>query len=101
MVRVMNATPLIRLLRDVFSQGSNYLYSILQESLKRRATKLAAAFNQLSNVSCNSPDGALYLFPNIRLPEKAVQAAVRNGKLPDEMYAMDLLEATGVVRVSL
>ncbi|KAJ3310133.1 hypothetical protein HDU93_005445, partial [Gonapodya sp. JEL0774] len=65
-------------------------------SLRRRALKLAAAFNTLTNVSCQSPDGAMYLFPTVRLPPRAVQEAERRGKVPDVWYALEMLEGTGV-----
>lgn len=38
----------------------------------------------------------MYLFPTIRLPKKAVDAAAAEGRQPDELYAMQLLEATGI-----
>lgn len=44
-------------------------------SLKRRATKLAESMNKLEGVSCPPIDGALYLFPRIKLSDKAVAAA--------------------------
>src|SRR5690606_35242265 len=66
-------------------------------SLKRRALKMVAAFNAMEGVTCNNADGAMYLFPQIRLPAKAVQAA---GSMPaDEFYCMKMVEETGVVTV--
>ncbi|KAI8910128.1 pyridoxal phosphate-dependent transferase [Gorgonomyces haynaldii] len=75
-------------------------FSSIFESIKRRATKLAKAFNELEGVSCNSAQGAMYLFPQIRLPEKAVQEARKQQMEPDEFYSMALLEATGVCVVA-
>ncbi|KAI8979833.1 pyridoxal phosphate-dependent transferase [Mycotypha africana] len=66
------------------------------ESLRRRAVKLAKCFNGLENVSCNDAEGAMYLFPQIRLPAKAIEAAKSSKMAPDAFYAMALLEATGV-----
>lgn len=66
------------------------------ESLKRRATRLADAFNAMPGVSCNKPEGAMYLFPQITL-SAAAQAAAKENKLnPDAFYCLKLLEATGV-----
>jgi alanine transaminase len=56
-------------------------------SLQRRAQKLATAMAQLPGVSCPPIDGALYLFPQIALPPKAVAAAAALKKQPDVMYA--------------
>merc|ERR1712216_301843 len=44
-------------------------------SLERRAQKLSKSFNELPGVSCNAIQGALYAFPMLELPEKAVAAA--------------------------
>lgn len=38
----------------------------------------------------------MYLFPTIKLPAKAVEAAHAEGRAADEFYALRLLDATGV-----
>ncbi|KAK9119799.1 hypothetical protein Scep_017892 [Stephania cephalantha] len=43
--------------------------------------------------------GAMYSFPQIRLPPKAIEAAKRAGKVPDVFYCLKLLEATGISTV--
>ncbi|KAI8824035.1 pyridoxal phosphate-dependent transferase [Fimicolochytrium jonesii] len=65
-------------------------------SLQKRAAQLAEAFNKLEGVSCQPAQGAMYLFPQIHLPEKAIAAAKKAGVAPDELYCMELLNATGV-----
>lgn len=72
--------------------------AILQ-SLKRRAIKLVDALRAMEGVSCEAPEGALYVFPTIRLPQKAMDAAKAAGKAPDTFYALSLLDETGVVMV--
>ncbi|KAG0479367.1 hypothetical protein HPP92_010225 [Vanilla planifolia] len=42
---------------------------------------------------------AMYSFPQIRLPPKAIEAAKKAGKLPDVFYCLKLLEATGISTV--
>jgi len=66
------------------------------DSLKRRATQLVSTFNSLPGVSCCCPDGSMYAFPCIELPEAAVAAAKAQGKAPDMFYALRLLEETGI-----
>ncbi|KAJ3045254.1 hypothetical protein HDV00_011126 [Rhizophlyctis rosea] len=68
----------------------------IYESLKRRARKLADALNELEGVTCNPAQGAMYLFPQIRLPQGAVEAAEKVGRKADEFYCLELLNATGV-----
>ena len=38
----------------------------------------------------------MYLFPTIHIPQKATEAAKKEGRGPDEFYCMKLLDATGV-----
>ncbi len=66
------------------------------ESLRRRSTKLVAALNRLEDVTCNACDGAMYAFPQLRLPARAVKAAKDRGVTPDTLYALELLDATGI-----
>lgn len=40
--------------------------------------------------------GAMYLFPQITMPEGAIQAAKKVKKAPDAFYCMQLLEKTGI-----
>mmetsp|Transcript_18252 Transcript_18252/g.39287 ORF Transcript_18252/g.39287 Transcript_18252/m.39287 type:complete len:505 (+) Transcript_18252:254-1768(+) len=68
-------------------------------SLRRRAELLVGALNKLEGVSCNAAEGALYAFPRIRLPQRAVEEAKRIGKQPDWLYCRELLESTGIVVV--
>ncbi|KHG05613.1 Alanine aminotransferase 2, mitochondrial -like protein [Gossypium arboreum] len=68
-------------------------------SLARRAKTLEDAFNKLEGVTCNKAEGAMYLFPRIDLPEKAIKAAEAAKKAPDAYYCQRLLAATGIVLV--
>ncbi|GAA0168092.1 transaminase [Lithospermum erythrorhizon] len=69
------------------------------ESLRRRAQIMTDGFNSCRNVVCNFTEGAMYSFPQIRLPPKAIEAAKRAGKVPDVLYCLKLLEATGISTV--
>jgi alanine transaminase len=68
-------------------------------SLGRRAKVLTAALNKLEGVSCNAAEGAMYVFPRLDLPERALKAAGAVGMLADVFYARRLLDATGIVIV--
>jgi len=50
----------------------------------------------LAGVSCEPLEGALYAFPQIHLPKKAIEEAKRRGKQPDTMYCLELLDETGL-----
>jgi len=65
-------------------------------SLARRAKLLTDALNGLEGVSCQSVEGAMYAFPSITLPVKALERAAALGKYPDVLYCLELLEETGL-----
>ncbi|GBN25979.1 Alanine aminotransferase 2 [Araneus ventricosus] len=69
--------------------------AILQ-SLKERALLVEKTFNRMKGIKCNAVAGAMYAFPRLILPEKAIQKAKSLGQAPDFFYAMQLLENTGI-----
>jgi len=68
-------------------------------SLRKRAHIMTDAFNALEGVSCQFTEGAMYSFPSITIPPKAIAAAKAAGKAPDVFYCLALLEATGISTV--
>lgn len=67
--------------------------------LKDLATKAKLTeemFNSIPGIHCNTVQGAMYSFPRITIPNKAVEEAKRVGEEPDSFYAMQLLEETGI-----
>eukprot|EP00246_Nothoceros_aenigmaticus_P005443 TRINITY_DN1750_c0_g1_i1.p1 TRINITY_DN1750_c0_g1~~TRINITY_DN1750_c0_g1_i1.p1 ORF type:complete len:147 (+),score=19.63 TRINITY_DN1750_c0_g1_i1:80-520(+) len=69
------------------------------ESLRKRAHMMTDGFNDCQNVICNFTEGAMYSFPQIKLPRTAIAAAKESGKAPDVFYCLKLLEATGISTV--
>jgi alanine transaminase len=65
-------------------------------SLKLRAKMVADTFNSFEGFSCNPVQGAMYAFPQIKLPPKAIEAAKSKNKAADVFYAFELLENTGI-----
>ena len=72
----------------------------IHKALATRTRTMAARLNALPGVSCVDSPGALYLYPQIRLPAAAIQAAQDAGKAPDTFYALAMLDATGICVVS-
>lgn len=66
------------------------------ERMERRGNQLFEAFYKMRGVECQKPQGAMYLFPRISLPENAIIEAKRQGLTPDTFYAMALLNQTGI-----
>ena len=74
------------------------------KSLGLKAKLLQNAINKLPGMKTNPSNGAMYLFPKIEIPEKAIEAASKtivNGKpvKPDMLWAMELLDNTGIIVV--
>ena len=69
------------------------------DSLYARAQRIARELNELPGITCNAAEGAMYLFPSLLLPKRAVSEASRLGMAADEFYCIKLLESTGLVVV--
>jgi aspartate/methionine/tyrosine aminotransferase len=66
------------------------------ESLKRRAKLVGDGLNTIPGFSCQPAQGAMYVFPRVELPVAAVNEAHAHGIAPDTVYAISLLERTGI-----
>lgn len=58
--------------------------------------QLVNGLNAIDGMTCNPSDGAMYAFPRVELPPKALDAAAKQNQTPDTMYALSLLEETGI-----
>ena len=52
--------------------------------------------NQIDGISCVNAEGAMYAFPKVEVPERAFEKAKEMGTTPDNLYALSLLEETGI-----
>ncbi|XP_044735261.1 alanine aminotransferase 2-like [Chrysoperla carnea] len=77
---------------DLFEKEKNAVLG----SLKDRAKLIYDTFNSIPGYSCNEVQGAMYAFPRVEMPEKVIEIAKQNGQEPDEFYAFQLLETTGI-----
>jgi len=65
-------------------------------SLKRRAKMIVDGLNAIDGVTCQKAEGAMYAFPNVTLPPKCAEIAAARETTADSLYAVSLLEATGI-----
>lgn len=65
-------------------------------SLKRRAKIVSMGLDSIPGFSCQPAQGAMYCFPAIELPISAIKEATEKGISADTMYAISLLENTGI-----
>nr|XP_057923789.1 alanine aminotransferase 2-like isoform X3 [Doryrhamphus excisus] len=68
-------------------------------ALAEKAKLTQEVLNTVPGISCNPVQGAMYSFPRISIPEKAVKEATEKGQQPDMFYCMRLLEETGICLV--
>jgi aspartate/methionine/tyrosine aminotransferase len=66
------------------------------ESLRRRSRLVSEGLDEIPGFSCQPATGSMYCFPSIEMPLGAVQAAEEKGISPDTLYAISLLEGTGI-----
>lgn len=64
-------------------------------ALKERAELVYKTLSSFEGYTVNPVQGAMYVFPKIEIPPKAVEAAKAKNMLPDVFYAFELLETTG------
>lgn len=98
-------------------------YDGIFNGLRERAYALYEAFKQMEGVECEKPQvrffppisfylllsnfpqtdiiqGSMYLFPTIKLPQKAIEQAKKENRSPDEFYCFRMLDATGICVVA-
>ena len=77
---------------EQFVEETNGIYN----GLKERSQKLVEGLNQIPGITCVPAEGAMYAFPSVQVPTKAIEAAKELGTTPDNLYALSLLEETGI-----
>jgi alanine transaminase len=65
-------------------------------SLKEKAAMISETFNSMPGISCQKAQGAMYTFPRLHLPKKAIEAAKKRNQVADEFYCFELLDQTGM-----
>ncbi|XP_060665161.1 alanine aminotransferase 2 [Drosophila nasuta] len=66
------------------------------DALKERAELVHKTFSSFEGYTVNPVQGAMYVFPRVEIPPKAVEAAKAKKMAPDALYAFELLESTGI-----
>ena len=102
---VVTGQALVDLMVDPPKEGDDSYLSDKEERLtihnnmKERGFLLYETFSKLEGIKCQKPQGAMYLFPSLLLPKRALEEAQKLNLLPDEFYCLRLLEATGICTV--
>ncbi|KAF3822857.1 hypothetical protein GH733_008231 [Mirounga leonina] len=69
---------------------------VVLAELAAKAKLTEQVFNEAPGIRCNPVQGAMYSFPRVQLPPRAVQRAQELGLAPDMFFCMSLLEETGI-----
>ena len=80
---------------ELFKAETDAIYN----GLKERSQKLVEGLNKIPGITCVPAEGAMYAFPRVEIPEKAFEKAKEMGTTPDNLYALSLLEETGIAVV--
>ncbi|XP_030405342.1 alanine aminotransferase 2-like [Gopherus evgoodei] len=81
----------------VLSLGGCQETQVVLSDLAHKAQLTQEIFSQVPGIHCNPVQGAMYSFPRIQIPARAVQEAQALGLEPDFFFCQKLLEATGIV----
>ncbi|XP_053322526.1 alanine aminotransferase 2 isoform X2 [Spea bombifrons] len=65
-------------------------------NLAEKARLTEEILNRAPGIRCNPVQGAMYSFPRIEIPDKAIKLAEAEGQAPDMFFCMKLLEETGI-----
>lgn len=69
-------------------------------ALKERAELVYNTLSSFEGYTVNKVQGAMYVFPKIEIPPKAIEIAKSKNMTPDTFYASELLETTGICIVA-
>ena len=67
--------------------------------MKERAELLTRTFNDMKQITCTEIEGAMYGFPRLHFSQKFIDAAKKQGKSPDFIYCLEMVDKTGIMTV--
>ncbi|XP_078139827.1 alanine aminotransferase 2-like [Centroberyx gerrardi] len=70
--------------------------SLVLDALAEKAKMTEQILNSVPGIKCNPVQGAMYAFPQIFIPPRAIQEAQSLSIAPDMLYCLRLLEETGI-----
>eukprot|EP00581_Thalassiosira_minuscula_P016594 CAMPEP_0183720840 /NCGR_PEP_ID=MMETSP0737-20130205/13349_1 /TAXON_ID=385413 /ORGANISM="Thalassiosira miniscula, Strain CCMP1093" /LENGTH=475 /DNA_ID=CAMNT_0025950785 /DNA_START=344 /DNA_END=1771 /DNA_ORIENTATION=- len=81
---------------DVSYQSHEQEKKAIFEGLRDRAQLVSKGLDNIPGFSCQPATGAMYCFPSVHMPPGVVKASQELGFSPDTLYALDLLQSTGI-----
>lgn len=68
----------------------------IYNAFKRKSKFLYQKLNSIEGITCQPLEGAMYAFPKIDMPAKAIEEAKKEGVSVDVKYCLSLLRETGI-----
>ncbi|XP_050795758.1 alanine aminotransferase 2-like [Gopherus flavomarginatus] len=93
----LSQTPGVPVCQAYRQSEANTETQVVLSDLAHNAQLTQEVFSQVPGIHCNPVQGAMYSFPRIQIPARAVQEAQALGLEPDLFFCQKLLEATGIV----
>jgi len=80
---------------DLYQKERGAVYN----GLKERAQLLTRTFNDMKQITCTEIEGAMYGFPQIHFSQRFIEDAKKQGKAPDFIYCLEMVDKTGIMTV--
>jgi len=80
---------------DLYNKEAGFVMGGMTE----RAKLLTDSFNDMKQVTCTEIEGAMYGFPRLHFSQKFIDGALAQGKQPDFIYCMEMVNKTGIMTV--
>jgi len=77
---------------ELFIKEKNEVLS----GLKEKGRLVTELLNKIEGVKCNPVQGAMYAFPQIKIPQRAIDHAKSLKIEPDMFYCLELIDQTGI-----
>jgi len=80
---------------DLYNEEASEIFN----GMKERAKLLTNAFNEMRQITCTDIEGAMYGFPRVHFSQKFIDEALKQGKQPDSIYCLEMVDKTGIMTV--
>lgn len=95
---LVNPPTLSNASQKTVSLYNQEVYKIYKE-LKEKSQLMSNILNTIPRFSCQNINGAMYAFPTVDIPSFRIEEAKAKNMNPDMLFALQLLEETGIVCV--
>lgn len=95
MYAIVNSPKKDEISHELFMKEKNDVL----DGLKEKALLVTELLNKIEGISCNPVQGAMYAFPKVDIPKRAIDHAKSLNMEPDMFYCLEMINATGICTV--